>query len=77
MGFQFRLNIIVCNKNVIGNNKQGAQIMSEESIFDFHDISSFKKASPNTKKAFAESSKLTIPNGMLGYIDMFKEVYES
>ena len=35
MGLQFCLNIIVCNKNVIGNNKQGAQIMSEGSIFDF------------------------------------------
>ena len=35
MGLQFCLNIIVCNKNIIGNYKQGAQIMSEWSIFDF------------------------------------------
>ena len=53
------------------------EILDEESIFDFQDISSFKKATPNTRKAFSESSKLTIPNGMLGYIDMFREVYES
>ena len=35
MGLQFCLNIIVCNKNVIANDKQGVQIMSQGFIFDF------------------------------------------
>ena len=35
MELQFYLNNIVCNKNVISNYKQGAQIMSERTVFDF------------------------------------------
>ena len=53
------------------------QILAKESIFDYKNITTFDQATPNIEVAFAESSKLSIPNGMLGYIDMFNEVYES
>lgn len=54
-----------------------SQILAPESIFDYKDINSFDRATPNVDFAFNESSKLSIPDGMLGYIDMFKKVYES
>jgi len=53
------------------------EILGLKSIFDYKNISTFNEASPNIEKAYIESSKLTIPNGMLGYIDMFNKVYES
>lgn len=53
------------------------QILAPESIFDYEDISSFNKVRPNVEFAFKESSKLVIPNGMLKFIKMFEEVYES
>ena len=52
------------------------EILAAESIFDYKNISSFSDTSPNVEKAYIESSKLTIPNGMLGYVDMFNKVYE-
>jgi glycosyltransferase involved in cell wall biosynthesis len=52
------------------------EILGSDSIFDYKNISSFNEASPNVEKAYIESSKLTIPNGMLGYVDMFSRVYE-
>jgi len=52
------------------------EILGADSIFDYKNISSFNEASPNVEKAYIESSKLTIPNGMLGYVDMFSRVYE-
>jgi glycosyltransferase involved in cell wall biosynthesis len=52
------------------------EILAAESIFDYKNISSFNDTSPNVEKAYIESSKLTIPNGMLGYVDMFNKVYE-
>ena len=52
------------------------EILAAESIFDYKNISSFSDTSPNVEKAYIESSKLTIPNGMLGYVDMFSRVYE-
>jgi glycosyltransferase involved in cell wall biosynthesis len=52
------------------------EILGAESIFDYKRISSFNDAYPNVEKAYIESSKLTIPNGMLGYVDMFNKVYE-
>jgi glycosyltransferase involved in cell wall biosynthesis len=52
------------------------EILAAESIFDYKNISSFNDTSPNVEKAYIESSKLTIPNGMLGYVDMFSRVYE-
>ena len=52
------------------------EILGADSIFDYKDISSFNETSPNVEKAYIESSKLTIPNGMLGYVDMFSRVYE-
>ncbi len=54
-----------------------SQILAPESIFDFNDLSTFQYAKPNTNFAFDQSSLLRIPNGMKGYNDMFKEVYES
>ena len=53
------------------------QILAKESIFDYENITTFDQATPNIEVAFVESSKLSIPNGMLGYIDMFNKVYES
>ena len=53
------------------------KILSTESIFDYKELSSFDKAKPNVDFAFQESSKLTIPNGMVKYIEMFEKVYES
>lgn len=52
------------------------EILGADSIFDYKNISSFNETSPNVEKAYIESSKLTIPNGMLGYVDMFSRVYE-
>ena len=52
------------------------EILGADSIFDYKNISSFNETSPNVEKAYIESSKLTIPNGMLGYVDMFSKVYE-
>ena len=52
------------------------EILDADSIFDYKNISSFNETSPNVEKAYIESSKLTIPNGMLGYVDMFSRVYE-
>ena len=52
------------------------EILGADSIFDYKNISSFNEASPNVEKAYIESSKLTIPNGMLGYVDMFNKVHE-
>jgi glycosyltransferase involved in cell wall biosynthesis len=52
------------------------EILGADSIFDYKNISSFNEASPNVEKAYIESSTLTIPNGMLGYVDMFSRVYE-
>ena len=52
------------------------EILGADSIFDYKNISSFNEASPNVEKAYIESSKLTIPKGMLGYVDMFSRVYE-
>tara|TARA_B100000900_G_scaffold416277_1_gene450941 strand:- start:18967 stop:19899 length:933 start_codon:yes stop_codon:yes gene_type:complete len=54
-----------------------SQILAPESIFDYKDMNSFDLAAPNVDFAYNESSKLSIPNGMLGYIDMFKKIYES
>ena len=53
------------------------QILSPESIFDFNNLATFKKATPNVDFAYKESSKLTIPKGMLGYVEMFEKIYES
>ncbi len=53
------------------------EILSRESIMDSNDISTFENSIPDINFAFNQSSKLTIPNGMLGYIRMFNEIYES
>ena len=53
------------------------KILSTESIFDYRELSSFDKAKPNVDFAFQESTKLTIPNGMVKYIEMFEKVNES
>lgn len=53
------------------------QILAKESIFDYKNITTFDQATPNIETAFVESSKLSIPHGMLGYVDMFNKVYES
>ena len=53
------------------------QILAKESIFDYKNMTTFDQATPNIEAAFVESSKLSIPHGMLGYIDMFNKVYES
>jgi glycosyltransferase involved in cell wall biosynthesis len=53
------------------------QILSPSSIFNQEKLSTFKKTIPDVNFAFEKSSKLTIPNGMLKYIEMFNEVHES
>ena len=53
------------------------EILSPESIFDFNNLNTFKNARPNIEYAYKKSSLLKIPEGLEGYIDMFKEVYES
>jgi glycosyltransferase involved in cell wall biosynthesis len=54
-----------------------SQILSPSSIFDQDKISTFDKTIPNVNFAFEKSSKLTIPNGMLKYVEMFSEIHES
>lgn len=54
-----------------------SEILHKDSIFDFNDLSSFDGVKVNTDHAFKTSSKLTIPTGMIGYKNMFKEVYEN
>ena len=53
------------------------QILDPESIFDFENIDTFKNAVPNVEVAFKNSSKLTIPKGMLGYVEMFNNINEN
>ena len=53
------------------------EILSNKSIMDSDDISTFKDSTPDVDFAFKQSSKLTIPNGMSGYIKMFSEIYEN
>jgi|TARA_Y100000389_G_scaffold92538_1_gene89274 hypothetical protein len=53
------------------------RILAPESIFDYKTVSSFNKATPNVETAYVQSSKLSIPKGMLGYIEMFNKIYES
>ena len=53
------------------------EILHQESIFDVNDINTYKKAKPNIDYAYEKSSLLKIPDGINGYIKMFKEVYES
>ena len=53
------------------------EILSNKSIMDSNDISTFKDSTPDVDFAFKQSSKLTIPNGMSGYIKMFSEIYEN
>jgi glycosyltransferase involved in cell wall biosynthesis len=53
------------------------QILDSESIFDFENIETFKNAVPNVEVAFKNSSKLTIPKGMLGYVEMFNNINEN
>ena len=54
-----------------------SRILPPESIFDYKNMDSFNVAAPNVEFAYNQSSKLSIPNGMLGYIDMFKKINES
>ena len=54
-----------------------SRILPPESIFDYKNMDSFNVATPNVEFAYNQSSKLSIPNGMLGYIDMFKKINES
>ena len=53
------------------------EILSPESIFDINDLKTFKNASSNVDYAYEKSSLLKIPDGIQGYVKMFKEVYES
>ena len=53
------------------------EILSPESIFDVNDLKTFKNASSNVDYAYEKSSLLKIPDGIEGYVKMFKEVYES
>lgn len=54
-----------------------SEILSEKSIFEYSDWSTFFSCKSDEKFAYEQSLKLTIPNGMVGYIKMFREVYES
>lgn len=54
-----------------------SEILSEKSIFEYSDWPTFFNCKPDEKFAYEQSLKLTIPNGMVGYIKMFREVYES
>jgi len=53
------------------------QILDPESIFDFENLDTFKNAVPNIEVAFKNSSKLIIPKGMLGYVEMFNNIHEN
>lgn len=53
------------------------EILSPNSIFDQENLSTFDNKIPDVNFAFEKSSKLTIPNGMLKYVEMFSEIYES
>lgn len=53
------------------------QILDPESIFDFENLDTFKNAVPNVEVAFKNSSKLIIPEGMLGYVEMFNNIHEN
>jgi glycosyltransferase involved in cell wall biosynthesis len=52
------------------------EILPPSSIFDQQKLSTFDNKTPDVDFAFEKSSKLTIPNGMLKYVEMFMEVYE-
>jgi len=50
------------------------EILSRESIFK---VNEFNLAKVNVEYAYKNSLKFTIPIGMISYINMFREVYES
>jgi len=52
-------------------------LLPSDSIFDYNNIDSFFNCSPNVDFVYEKVKQLQIPDGMAGYIDMFKEVYES
>ena len=53
------------------------KILSPQSIFDMSNLDSFFSAKPDVDTAFKNSEKLTIPNGMYPYLEMFNKVYEN
>lgn len=53
------------------------QILSSKSIFEYKDLNTFFSAEPDTEYAYSTSSKLTIPDGMFPYLEMFKSTYEN
>ena len=53
------------------------EILSSKSIFDYNDLNTFFDAEPDIEHAYINSSKLTIPDGMLAYLEMFKSTHEN
>jgi len=53
------------------------QILSSKSIFEYKDLNTFFSAEPDIEYAYSTSSKLTIPDGMFPYLEMFKITYEN
>ena len=53
------------------------EILSSKSIFDYNDLNTFFNAEPDIEHAYVNSSKLTIPDGMLAYLEMFKSTHEN
>lgn len=52
-------------------------VLPNKSIFDFQNIDTFFECSTDVDLVFKNVSKLKIPTGMEGYLEMFNEVYES
>lgn len=52
-------------------------VLPNKSIFDFQNIDTFFECSTDVELVFKNVSKLKIPTGMEGYLEMFNEVYES
>lgn len=52
-------------------------VLPNKSIFDFQNIDTFFECSTDIDLVFKNVSKLKIPTGMEGYLEMFNEVYES
>tara|TARA_B110001452_G_C14977035_1_gene341473 strand:- start:322 stop:621 length:300 start_codon:yes stop_codon:yes gene_type:complete len=50
------------------------EILSSESLYS---INNFENPKPNSQTAYENSAKYTIPQGFVGYLKLFKGIYEN